>query len=192
MPVKAFAQAKVRLAPALPPGPRAELARSMAAAVLRAAGALRVAVVCDDDEVRAWAVEQGAQVVWAPGRRLDGAVADGVDALAVQGARRVIVAHADLPLAADLAWVGRFAGVTLVPDRRDDGTNVICVPAGPAQPPFPFSYGPRSFARHGAAAVSLGLPLRVVRHPSLGWDVDEPADLEVAGLGIAMATGAPA
>jgi 2-phospho-L-lactate/phosphoenolpyruvate guanylyltransferase len=64
--------------------------------------------------------------------------------------------------------------VTLVPDHRDNGTNVICVPAGAG---FTFSYGPGSFARHGAEAHRLGLPLRVVREPSLSHDVDLPADL---------------
>ena len=179
MPLKAFADAKLRLAPALPPGPRAELARSMAASVLRAAGALPRAVVCDDEGVAAWASAAGAQVVWAPGRGLDGAVADGVAALSAAGAEQVIVAHADLPLAVDLAWVARFPGVTIVPDRRDDGTNVICVPAGGA---FPFAYGPGSFRRHARAALDLGLPLRVVREPRLGADVDVPGDLASVGL----------
>ena len=45
---------------------------------------------------------------------------------------------------------------------------------------FTFSYGPGSFARHGAEAHRLGLALRVVREPSLAHDVDLPADL--AGL----------
>lgn len=179
MPVKAFSLAKVRLARAMAAGPRADLARSMAAAVLRAAAGLPVAVVCDDEEVRTWALARSAQVVWAPHRGLDGAVLDGVAELAAQGATRVIVAHADLPLACDLRWVARFPGVTLVPDRRDDGTNVACVPTVTA---FPFSYGPGSFRRHARATLALGLPLRVVREPGLGSDVDEPADLELAGL----------
>lgn len=182
MPVKAFVVAKLRLAPALGPVPREALARAMATTVLRAAGNLPVAVVCDDETVAAWASEHGARVVWAPGRGLDGAVGDGVAALAADGARQVIVAHADLPLATDLAWVARFPGVTLVPDHRDDGTNVACVPA---TGDFPFAYGPGSFARHGAAALRLGHALRVVREPRLGRDVDLPADLEPAGLAIA-------
>lgn len=177
--MKGFAAAKVRLAGALEPGPRAELARSMAASVLRAAEPLPCTVVCDDPEVAAWASDHGARVVWAPGRGLDGAVGDGVAALAAGGAERVIVAHADLPLAVDLAWVARFPGVTIVPDRRDDGTNVICVPT---TAPFPFSYGPGSFARHARAALAGGTPLRVVREPLLGADVDVPADLVTAGL----------
>lgn len=180
VPIKSFSRAKVRLAPALAAGPRADLARSMAASVLRAAGSLPLAVVCDDADVAAWAAASGAEVVWAPNRGLDGAVADGVRTLAQQGASSVIVAHADLPLATDLAWVARFPGVTLVPDRRDDGTNVICVPT---PRPFPFSYGPGSLARHAAAALRLGIPLRVVREPLLGSDVDLPADLALATAG---------
>ena len=70
--------------------------------------------------------------------------------------------------------MGGFAGVTLVPDHDDNGTNVICVPGDTG---FTFSYGPGSFARHGAEARRLGLPLRVVREPSLSHDVDLPGDL---------------
>jgi 2-phospho-L-lactate guanylyltransferase len=91
----------------------------------------------------------------------------------------VIVAHADLPLATDLAWLSWFrAGVTLVPDRHRDGTNVVCVPTRVG---FRFAYGPGSFDRHYAEARRLGLPVRVVTEPLLAWDVDVPADLDYAG-----------
>ncbi|MBV9412117.1 MAG: 7,8-didemethyl-8-hydroxy-5-deazariboflavin synthase, partial [Acidimicrobiia bacterium] len=105
------------------------------------------------------------------------AVQAGVERLGAAGAQRVVVAHADLPLAGPLAWASGFLGVTLVPDRRDDGTNVACVPTDAA---FTFSYGPGSFQRHGAEARRLGLGLRVVREPLLGHDVDVPADLLTA------------
>lgn len=179
VPVKAFAEAKVRLAPALDPAERAALARSMAGQVVDAARQLPVAVVCDDRAVADWARGRGVLVIWEPGRGLNGAVEAGVEQLAGLGVEQVIVAHADLPLAVDLAWVARFPGVTIVPDRRDDGTNVICVPAGDA---FPFAYGPGSFRRHTRAALDLGLPLRVVREPRLGADVDVPGDLASVGL----------
>ncbi|HJV08422.1 MAG TPA: hypothetical protein VJ653_02040, partial [Acidimicrobiales bacterium] len=52
--------------------------------------------------------------------------------------------------------------------------TVICVPGDAG---FTFSYGPGSFARHGAESLRLGLPLRVVREPALSHDVDLPADL---------------
>ena len=174
LPVKAFHQAKLRLAPALDEAARAALAVEMATKVVDAAAPLPVAVVCDDDAVAAWAATVGATVIWRPGRGLNAAVTDGVEQLAADGFERVIVAHADLPHAQDLAWVADFAGVTLVPDRHDDGTNVVSVPTDAG---FRFAYGPASFARHVAEAGRLDLPLRVERSPRLGWDVDLPADL---------------
>jgi 2-phospho-L-lactate guanylyltransferase len=133
-------------------------------------------VVCDDAEVASWAAALGATVIEAPGRGLDRAVETGVDRLAADGFDRVVVAHADLPLAGDLRWTLGFVGVTLVPDHRDDGTNVACVPTARG---FRFSYGPGSFRRHAAETLRLGLPLRVVREPRLGRDVDLPEDLPV-------------
>ncbi|MBI2703925.1 MAG: 2-phospho-L-lactate guanylyltransferase [Actinobacteria bacterium] len=175
VPVKAFSRAKVRLAPALDTIARAGLARRMATWVVSAAQPFPVYVVCDDDEVAAWATQAGAGVIWRPGRGLNGAVADGVDELAALGFTRVVVAHGDLPHARDFSAVADFDGVTLVPDRRDDGTNVACVPSGCA---FGFAYGPGSFRRHQAEAARLGLALRIVREPRLAWDVDSPADLD--------------
>jgi 2-phospho-L-lactate guanylyltransferase len=178
IPVKAFTEAKVRLAPAMDPAARADLSRSMADHVMTAAGSLPVAVVCDDPEVAAWAESRGAVVIDEdrPGRGLNGAVRRGVVHLAAAGVQQVIVAHADLPFATDLAWVARFPGVTLVPDRHDDGTNVACIPAAVAET-FEFAYGPSSFRRHVAEARRLGLNLRIVHEPSLAWDVDIPTDL---------------
>jgi 2-phospho-L-lactate guanylyltransferase len=175
VPVKGFDQAKARLAGHLSPAQRRDLAQRMAAMVVAAAAPLAVFVVCDDHEVAAWAEAHGAVPLLRPRRGLNGAVTSGVAALADAGYDVAVVAHADLPLAADLASLARWPGVTLVPDRRDDGTNVAVVPAAVE---FPFAYGAASFRRHGAAAVGLGLPLRVVRQPRLGWDVDVPDDLD--------------
>jgi 2-phospho-L-lactate guanylyltransferase len=174
VPVKPFSEGKRRLATALSPRERVRLARRMASHVLACAGDLPIAVVCDDTEVAAWARDAGALVVWEPERGLNRAVEAGVERLAAEGVRRVIVAHADLARARNLAWVADFAGVTVVPDREDNGTNVVCVPAGSG---FTFSYGPGSFSRHLGETRRLGLPLRVVREPSLAHDVDLPVDL---------------
>jgi len=174
VPVKAFGDAKLRLAPVLSSDERAMLAREMAAHVVAAAAPLPVAVVCDDDGVRTWAESVGARVLWLPGRGLNGAVQEGVAALAADGFDRVVVAHADLPLATTLAWLAAEPGITLVPDRHEDGTNVVSVPSGVG---FCFAYGPGSFIRHCSEAERVGLALRVVRDPALGWDVDVPGDL---------------
>ena len=174
VPVKAFSRAKLRLATVLSDAERHDLARRMATHVVAVAAPLPVAVVCDDDEVAWWADSVGARVLWEPGKGLNGAVASGVERLRAVGAQRVIVAHADLPRARPLAWIGRLDGVTLVPDHRDDGTNVVAVPS---EAGFRFSYGPGSFVRHCAEVERLRLALHVVREDGLRHDVDVPSDL---------------
>ncbi|MDQ1360631.1 MAG: 2-phospho-L-lactate/phosphoenolpyruvate guanylyltransferase [Acidimicrobiaceae bacterium] len=174
VPVKAFDQAKLRLDAALGAVERARLARAMAEQVLWAARPLPVAVVCDDTDVADWARGNGALVIWEPGRGLNGAVEAGVDRLRSAGAAQVIVAHGDLPRARGLELVGQAPGITLVPDRFGNGTNVIAVPSDAG---FHFSYGPGSFARHRAEVERIGLPLHILDQPDLAWDVDEPADV---------------
>jgi 2-phospho-L-lactate guanylyltransferase len=171
VPVKAFARAKARLAPALDERARADLARRMAERVLAAARDLPVTVACDDDDVAAWAHSLGASVAWVPGTDLNGAVT-----VAVAGidADRVIVAHADLPRADDLTVAIGDAGVVLVPDRHRDGTNVLSLPTSSG---FAFHYGPGSFELHRAEAARLGLDVVVLEPADLTWDVDTPADL---------------
>jgi 2-phospho-L-lactate guanylyltransferase len=179
VPVKAFGEAKARLAPTLDAAGRDALARTMATRVLAATGSLPVAVVCDDADVAQWAAAHGAMVLPEPGRGLNGAVEAGVQRLGAAGASEVLVVHADLPFAQEVAPLAGFDGVTLVPDRRDDGSNVVCVPTGAG---FRFHYGPGSFTRHQAEAQRLNLPYRVIRDPELTWDVDVPGDIP-AGMG---------
>lgn len=174
VPVKDFTRAKVRLAEELDAPARAALAREMATIVVEAAAPLPVSVVCDDEDVREWAHTVDAEVIWTPGLGLNGAVQAGVAELAERGVGMVVVAHSDLPLATSLEWVAATASVTLVPDRRLDGTNVIAVPADGG---FRFAYGAGSFARHRAEGLRRGLPVRIVQDVRLGWDVDHPADL---------------
>lgn len=174
VPVKDFRRAKLRLSRVLDEAARMQLARSLATRVLGAADGLDAFVVCDDPEVRTWAEGEGAEVIWTPGRGLDGAVQLGVDHLSARGITRAVVSHADLPLARAMPALADFAGVTLVPDRFGDGTNVACVPTGIG---FRFAYGPGSFRRHADEARRRALPLRVVRDRRLSWDVDRPRDL---------------
>ena len=174
IPVKAFHQAKRRLDQVLSEPERERLVRTMAAHVVAACAPLPVAVVCDDEEVATWAAARGATVLWEPGQGLNGAVRAGVGRLAASGARWVTIAHGDLPRASGLGTLPPFDGVTLVPDRRDDGTNVLRLPA---QCDFCFAYGSGSFRAHRAEATRIGLAVRVVRDPHLAYDVDWPADV---------------
>ncbi len=175
VPVKAFPLAKSRLANVLVPPGRAALARAMATSVLRAGGALPKAVVCDDERVARWAASQGALVIWKPGRGLNAAVTEAVEDLGARGFQRVVVAHGDLPLARSFDEVADFDGVTLVPDRRHLGTNVLCLPTGTS---FTFGYGVDSFAFHTEQATLAGLDVRVLTDADLGLDIDTADDLD--------------
>jgi 2-phospho-L-lactate/phosphoenolpyruvate guanylyltransferase len=190
IPVKAFARAKVRLSDVLSADERAALARRMAAQVVAASGPLPVRVVCDDGEVADWAVSVGATVSWTPGRGLNGAVQEAVGHAALDGFGRAVVAHADLPFAADLAALALAAPdeVLLVPDRHGDGTNVLSVPTEAA---FRFHYGSGSYRAHLREAARSGLIARTVAAPLLEWDVDVPDDLDTpSDLGPAPITAA--
>jgi 2-phospho-L-lactate guanylyltransferase len=177
VPIKAFSAAKARLDGALDADARAELARELAATILAAAEGLPVAVVCDDDEVEAFALERGAATVRQVEPGLNAAVAEGAEWAAGLGFERVLVAHADIPRADDLAriaLVGHDDAVVLVPDRHADGTNVLVVPTRSG---FTFRYGPGSFAAHQDEAARLGLEVVVVHDEALAWDVDTADDL---------------
>lgn len=174
VPVKAFSMAKGRLASVLADDAREALARRLATGVVSAAGSLPVYVVTDDDSVRLWAAALGATIIADPGRGLNAAAQHGVAQAVTDGFARVIIAHADLPNAVDLAWIAEFDGITLLPDRHGRGTNVIglSVPSS-----FRFAYGEDSFVRHLIEARQTGQRVRIVRDLSLAWDVDVPADL---------------
>jgi 2-phospho-L-lactate guanylyltransferase len=174
VPVKAFATAKARLATVLGDSDRERLSRWMSARVLAAAGELPTYVACDDDEVAAWAIEHGASILWHPGVGLNAAVNNSVADLRAAGVTDVIVAHGDLPRAQGLAKLTEPGMLTLVPDRRGDGTNVIALPT---DMPFQFAYGPGSFRRHLGSAIAAGLSVRVRRDPLLALDIDTPSDL---------------
>ncbi|MFT7599775.1 MAG: 2-phospho-L-lactate guanylyltransferase [Acidimicrobiales bacterium] len=178
VPIKSFDLAKGRLSEALDTQQRASLARTMATRVLAAGGGLQVWVVCDDAEVASFAVAKRAEVIWRPSRGLNAAVTDGCEFLFAQGIERVVVAHADLPLATDLAWVADDDGITIVPDRRGDGTNVMSLPLGTD---FQFHYGLGSAEKHRAEAERRGLTCALRPDDELGWDVDVPEDLSVLG-----------
>jgi 2-phospho-L-lactate guanylyltransferase len=175
IPVKSFDLAKGRLAEVLDPERRAELARSMATGVVQAAAPLPVFVVCGSDPVAAWAAGAGAEVIRYDRPGLNLSVAHAARVLTGRGFRRLIVAHGDLPLARSLSWVAEFDGVTIVPDRRGGGTNVMAIPLGVG---FDFHYGEGSAALHRTEAERRGLRHRTVPDDELGWDVDTPDDLD--------------
>ena len=130
-------------------------------------------------------------MLWRPGLGLNGAVTDGVLSLGEAGLRAGDRGPRDLPLAVDLDWLAALAGLTLVPDRRDDGTNVACVPTD-------VGLHVRLRARILPPPRRRGAPARARRCGScasrrLGWDVDVPDDLShpVAPGGAPVAANEP-
>lgn len=179
VPVKAFSQAKQRLAPQLSASERADLARIMAAHVVSVAAPFAVFVVCDDLEVADWARGLGVEVVMCPGVGLNRAVSQGVEHLRRQSFRRAIIAHGDLPFASGFAQfagegAGEEASAYIAPDRWESGTNVLSIPV---DNDFSFSYGPGSFRRHTEEAKRLDLKVEICRDADLAWDIDLPRDL---------------
>jgi len=179
IPVKSFRAAKHRLSAVLDVDAREALAKQLAAGVIAAASPLGVLVVCDDDQVASWSIERGARVAFTPGLGLSAAVMAGVSKLAAERVELAIVAHADLPFAAGLPELGEHGTVTLVPDRRRDGTNVAVVPTDAG---FRFAYGPGSFERHRREASRLGLACQIVYDRRLAIDIDLPEDLALANV----------
>ncbi len=173
VPVRSFEGALSRLAPMLGERGCRDLMRLMASRVVAAADGLPVHVATDDAEVAAWASEVGAEVAPAGRPGLSHAVSVTVNRLAAAGVERAVVAHADLALARSLRpAVGD--GLVIVPDRRRDGSNVLCVPTACG---FRFAYGPGSFRRHVDEAGRLGLAVTVVDDAALATDIDHPEDL---------------
>jgi len=173
VPIRSFDAAKSRLSTVLDEDDRRSFARSMAATVVAAAGELPVFVVTDDDDVAHWARQNGASVIAPAVRGLNESVQAAVSIRHEAGDVRVIVAHADLPLATDLAMV-TGPGMVVAPDRHGDGSNVLSVPTDAG---FRFDYGPGSYEAHRREAARCGLSVTVVQDPGLSLDVDHPEDL---------------
>jgi 2-phospho-L-lactate guanylyltransferase len=174
VPVKSFTVAKGRLASALDDSERETLARTCAERVVRAAAPSPVYVVCASNDIAGWAAALGARVVRQVSNGLNGAVHDGWRQAQADGADHVLVAHADLPLVTTFAHVPVEGEVTLVPDRHNDGTNVLSMPAGVD---FVLHYGPGSFVAHLEEVNLRGLPHHVLHDDDLALDLDTADDL---------------
>lgn len=178
IPIRAFSDAKSRLAPAVSGAERARLMRTMAERVVAAARPTSVVVVSSAPDVLAWAEGIGLDVVPDPGS-LDAAADAGRQRARDLGIVRVVVAHGDLPLVESLAPLvepGPAPVAVVVPCHRDDGTPLLSLPASSS---FRFAYGPGSFARHVAEAhrVSLGV-IELWDDPRLRRDLDLADDLD--------------
>jgi 2-phospho-L-lactate/phosphoenolpyruvate guanylyltransferase len=182
VPVKALAEAKGRLAPAVGPLQRRLLAIAMfedVVAALQAVPALAAPVVVSPDrEVWRRADAMGCRVVEEPPGPGDLNGALSAAARRVSNGSPLLVVAADLPLASpaglERVLAAARAPVAVVPSADGGGTNVLAW-RDPAS--FAPSFGPDSAARHLAVAGAVR-----VEEPGLSRDVDTLEDLEaVAG-----------
>ncbi len=184
VPVKNLKNAKQRLAPALSPAERSQLAEAMLQDVLAAlalgAKASQVAVVTGDVGAQRLAHHYGFTVLEDndnPGET--GAIEAATWACVARGAGYTLVLPADIPLIHPEEIEKIFAAAAnsatvLVPSASGRGTNAaLRCPANL----FPLRFGNDSFLPHLAAARATGKPVEVLRLAGVGLDVDEPADL---------------
>jgi len=175
VPVKRFSAAKGRLSDVVDADQRARFAEWMATGVLEAVADVAKFVACEDEHVAEWATRMGARVISGTSPGLNGAVDDGIAHIAASGFDHVLVAHADLARPGTLVDVARADCITLVPDRRHDGTNVMSFPTAFA---LRASYGAASFGRHLEQAIRLpAAAIEVRRDPLLSLDLDTARDL---------------
>lgn len=176
IPVRSFTRGKSRLAGALDADAHETFVRELADRAADAAQSRATVVVSSAAEVVEWAATRLLPVIADRGS-LDAAAHDGRAWAAARGCARVVVVHADLPDITTLDAVTGDGGApvaVIVPCHRGDGTPVLSLPV---RAPFEFAYGAGSFERHVAAAERVGLTVRIVRDPGLGFDVDGPDDL---------------
>ncbi len=179
LPVKSFNNAKARLSSVLNAEERAALSRSLAEGVISACAGVPVWVICEDEEVERWASNLGTQVIRNVGTGLNEAAQTGLAALAKEGVKKVLISHADLIFPGDLPSLFERDGIILVPDRHNDGTNIIGLPT---EIDFSFRYGPGSLKRHKREAERFDLPLSIMKDTKFGFDIDNPDDLEESKL----------
>lgn len=176
IPVRGFHSGKLRLAKELNASDRIALLRWMAERVVAAAKPFPVVIVSSAPEVLGWADSLEVPAIADPGD-LNSAADSGVEWAESVGLSRVVIVHADLPMASRLDHLARDAGAPLVSavcSRDGEGTPALSVPTRAG---FTFSYGLGSFAKHALEATRLGLGFERIDDRMLAHDVDSISDL---------------
>lgn len=183
IPMKPLAQAKSRLASALPGDVRHELVRLMLQDVLAAchasSGIKAISVVTADTSLREMVEACGADLF--PERGATG-LNEAVSAAQAQIAPGAMLYMAgDLPLVtpADIEAMIDATGdgihSVIAPSCDRNGTNALLLSQANLVAP---EFGENSFERHLAALETIGPKARIVERRTLGLDIDRPEDLE--------------
>lgn len=180
LPVKRFGEAKQRLAVAMTPAARANLAEEMFRHVFATASAFAgpaaIIVISNGPDVLDFARSQGgAALTEHSPTGLNSALQQAAGFARYSGAAKLLIAASDLPLlsVADLAALAQ-QHCAVASDRHGNGTNALLWPASPLPD---FCFGENSFARHLEAARAAGHEPHIIARPGLAHDIDLPADL---------------
>jgi 2-phospho-L-lactate guanylyltransferase len=197
VPVKRFAVAKSRLAPGVEETRKPDLVAAMVADVLEAIAAARLVdrtiVVSQEPRATELAAAAGADLLsdFDDAGHSAAALA-GIAAAEAAGAGCVALLPGDCPLLDPRELDKMLTGVpdhyvAVIPDRHGTGTNaLVLAPPGAIEP----SFGEGSRERHVAAARAAEIPYGVEELPSLGLDLDTPADIVALTMRVEMGGGA--
>jgi len=184
LPVKRPGAGKSRMAGVMDEERRRALVEAMLDDVLDALSGSRMLfgtiVVTGDPAIAGIAARHGCQVVEdrADGGHSEAAMI-GTQAAREYGAERVLLLPGDCPLL-NPREIDRLLGsvperfVAVVPDRHGTGTNALLLAPPDAIEP---AFGEGSAQRHLALAREAGVPAAIEELPSLGLDLDTPADV---------------
>ena len=140
-------------------------------------------VVSRDPHALTLARKYGARTVREDGQpHLNTALTRATVVAKLHATSGVLILPADLPLLTRedvLTLIERSSNppvVVIAPDRHHRGTNALLMsPTGLIE----YDFGEDSFQRHCERAKKAGARLEIVDLPSLGLDLDLPADLEL-------------
>ncbi|HEX8690303.1 MAG TPA: 2-phospho-L-lactate guanylyltransferase [Solirubrobacterales bacterium] len=186
LPVKRFAAAKRRLAVGVGDERRRALVGAMLEDVLEAIGQARTVertvLVSGDPIAQEIAAAAATAVDVVPDPADEGHVTAALAGIAraeIDGASCVVLLPGDCPLLDPRELDRLLTGVpgeyvAVVPDRHGTGTNALVLSPPDAIEP---AFGEGSRDRHVGAARAAGVPFAVEELPSLGLDLDTPADI---------------
>jgi 2-phospho-L-lactate/phosphoenolpyruvate guanylyltransferase len=186
IPVKSLTTAKQRLAAALNPWQRSQLAEAMLRDVMAAASGVRnrldVALVTGDARAQHLARKLGFDVIEDTRNESETAAIEMATAWCEQrGYDTTVVVPGDIPLITSeelhrVLDAAPTAGAVFVPayDRR--GSNCILRRPGSL---IPLRFGNDSFLPHCEALRNTGRKLVVLEMPGIGLDIDNPHELDL-------------
>ena len=185
LPIKDLRNAKLRLAGALAPEERFELAQAMLADTIRAVHRTKCAdkifVITNYEPAIETVSHLGWEILREEQQISESASVDFASRLcAERGVTALLRLPLDLPLLLPgdidnlLATECSAPAAVMVPSRDGTGTNAIL-----RTPPtlFPSHFGPDSFAKHRRETELAGARIIVLRNERLEMDVDDESDL---------------